>query len=272
MTIIDPEAIIVTDATQPDRDLPFDREAFERRRRDSRGDQQHVTSVRQAYELLRAGIFDGIYAENHKFDEGQTMRDLAATRAAIRGALGMLAAEGLVVRRQRFGTTVARGVIPIPIHQFLSRTEHNALLKDVQYLDVSHRRVSAPELVRRGLGIEDAEVACSERIIVVAGEAVELRVSYFPTWDDPLRPYPSRTHFAEMAPFEQRFEESFGEPFSRSHVTVAAVIGEARTCELLKLPEGTPLLMRTMRLLDATERVREVCFSYHRSDRVVFVA
>jgi GntR family transcriptional regulator len=231
-----------------------------------------LTSVRQAYELLRSGIFDGHFPEGHKFDEVATMRDLFATRSAVRGALGMLADEGLVVRRQQSGTTVVRVMTPVPVQQFLGPADENAVMKDVEYRDVSYRRVSAPELVRRGLAIEDEEVVCSERVILVGGEPFELRVSYFPVWDDPLRPYGPVSRYPELPDFEERFARAFGSEFGRSHVTISSVAGEERTCGLLGVATGTPLLLRTMRMIDASERVREINFSYHRGDRVVFVA
>ncbi|MFT4011497.1 MAG: GntR family transcriptional regulator [Nocardioidaceae bacterium] len=231
-----------------------------------------VTSVRQVYELLRSGIFDGLYAEGYKFDELTMMRRIPSTRAALRGALGMLADEGLVIRRQASGTVVARGMLPIPVHQFLGPTGDGPILRDVQYEDLSYRKVSTPELIRRGLGTTDDEIVCYERLVIVAGTPVELRMSYYPLVDDTEIPPAFVKHWEVMPDFETRFASAFGHAFKHSHVTISSITGDQRTCRALQVPEGSPLLMRTLRLIDAAERVREIAFSYHPGDRATFVA
>jgi GntR family transcriptional regulator len=245
---------------------------FERRRRAARAGQT-IASPRQAYELVRSGILEGLYEEGYKFDEAATMQAIPATRAAVRGALEMLADEGLVLRRQNFGTVVKQTAVPIPVGEFLGRA-NSVILRDVRYEDVSYRKVSAPEIIRRGLGlgVDDAEVICSERVVSVAGNPVELRISYFPVWDDPLPRFRPVTQWSELPDFETRFRDSFGSDYLRSHVTISAVTGDERTCRLLGVPEANPLLLRTLRLFDASERVREVAFSYHPGDRVTFIA
>lgn len=243
---------------------------FQVKRRALKGDST-VIHARQAYELLRDDIVSGHLPVGYKFDETQLMDQLPATRAAVRGALSMLADEGVVRRKPAAGTVVVNSMISVPVDQYPGST-NGPVLRKVAYREISYREVSSPEIVRRGLEIDDTEVICSERIILMDGEPLELRVCYFPVWDNPLQKYRPVHLYKELPGFEERFAAGFGSEFGRSHVTISLVIGDPRTCRLLRVPPSTPLLLRTMRLLDSTDRVREVSFCYYRGDRIVFVA
>ena len=116
------------------------------------------TSRRRTLDLLRSGIRSG--AVRDQLVEMTLTKSLFISRNALREALQVLAREGVVYRRPRYGTSVTRPGISIPLDELMS--VENVPKVRVQQLEL-RRPTPTNDLIR--LQLRDAEtVVLSEQV------------------------------------------------------------------------------------------------------------
>jgi len=100
----------------------------------------------KAYEQILLDIILGGLAPGERLDEQALIRRYDSGLAGVRDALGRLALEGLVVRRPRFGTTVA----PLDVIEVRQAFEVRALVEpQCAALAAVHRTAEDVEALRR---------------------------------------------------------------------------------------------------------------------------
>jgi DNA-binding GntR family transcriptional regulator len=100
----------------------------------------------KAYEQILLDIIIGALAPGERLDEQALIRRYNSGLAGVRDALGRLALEGLVVRRPRFGTTVA----PLDIVEVRQAFEARALIEPhCAALAAANRTADDIEALRR---------------------------------------------------------------------------------------------------------------------------
>jgi len=196
-------------------------------------------------------------------DEVTLARDLGVSRNTLRAALSPLIYEGLLSRTPRVGTRVVRPSVETSLAAWGSFTE---------------------EMRRKGIGVENFEVALS-RVKAGAGEAEGLGVGRgTEVWRlRRLRGWGGRPAILALSWLHPRLglrgDEDFGRPLyevlrkvsgavaavSREEITAVAADADLRRA--LRVPAGTPVLLRTRAILDARGRPLEFNRNYYRVDR-----
>jgi GntR family transcriptional regulator len=234
---------------------------------------QH-TSPRRAYEQLRAGIRSGaMNADLQLADEGLA-RSLGASRNSVRRALQMLADDGLVTRVRRSGTTVRGPIFQVPAGELVPRgaespgaDPHGGPIVFVEELrsDI----VPCPPDVRMRLSVDAASLFVYEQLGLLDNEPSYVRIGYVPIRDQPQGLASVIEDIdRNLAPFEECFRAVFGAPFGSSRSAVEAVACPRRISHMLKVEEGSAVLLRELTLYDKAGAVREVSYTHFRGDRV----
>ncbi|WP_051898850.1 GntR family transcriptional regulator [Sciscionella sediminilitoris] len=225
--------------------------------------------ARQLAGVLRESIAQGTFDDQPLPDERALGQRLGASRNAVREALGLLRAEGLITRRRGIGTTVVRPKLGHGLDRLAGLAEnldgHGELGNEVRAARIE---TATPAIAER-LEIEPGErIVYLERLRRIGGAPLSLDSTYLvadiglPLLDRDLA---GRDVFALI-------EETSGQRLGRSDVLLHAVNADPASAELLEVPESTAVFAveRCTRLADG----RAVDFeSIHlRADRISFHA
>ena len=189
--------------------------------------------ARQVADILRRQVLQGAFADGLLPGEASLAQGFGASRNAIRDALGILAAEGLVVRVQGVGTMVAARKYPHGLDRLL--------------------------------GLAATSVVYIERLRRLNGLPFSLDLTYLvPDIGAPL--------LGEDLAHQDIFvliEAHAGQQLGGARLTVEAVNADPHTAAVLGAPPGAPLLMveRLTRLADG--RPVDLEYIRVRGDRVV---
>jgi GntR family transcriptional regulator len=223
------------------------------------------SSARRVYDLLRAGIRRGDIASDASLVEDKLVDVLTASRQAVREALQTLAAEGLVIRRRRVGTTVSGSILDVAADQLMHLPPDRQDLANSTIEQIEAMDLPAPPWIRRRLRIPDTEqVRMVEELIRFRDEPICVRVSYVPLSRLPID---SNGKVADLA---SAFQQGYGVAMGPVESLVEAVGADAMTAELLGVPHGAPLLVREVLLTGADGLPRDLSFTHYRGDRVCF--
>jgi GntR family transcriptional regulator len=134
---------------------------------------------------------------------------------------------------------------------------------------VEHAIVPASPLVRARMDIDDDSVAMIEQIGFLDDNPLFVRVTYRRSADLPgVIRVEGRLAAADGAPTVASFEDRYGRSPGRSLTAIEAVRPDKRTATAMRVPVGTPMLVRELLLEDIDGVVRELSFTHFRSDRV----
>lgn len=226
------------------------------------------SSPRRAYELLRASIREGLIEPNVTLLEHVLLRELGASRNAVRAALRMLADEGIVARESRSGTKVTRQFSAVAIDAMVPTEMLDRETSAYRIEKIYEGVVCAPHIVRSRFETNDDHVLIVEYIAVLSGEPLYLRTLYFPRPDDD-RAFLDRVDQLIDLPvrFEESFERLHGTRLATVSGTFEAVPCEGRTAALLEVPPSVPILLQEHVMRDTTGIVREISYTHYRGDR-----
>lgn len=249
--------------------------AFEAKRRSATFRQ---TSVRRAHVMVRATIRSRLIETDHRLVESSLVEHLAMSRNAVREALQRLAAEGLVERRTRFGTSVAGRIMRLPATEPwpVSRRELDGD-GEIVVRELEQRAVPATQLLCQRLGTPRYEQVLMTEHLVEVGEAPFcVRVSYRRMPPGLIPPAP-RDPEAPMRPGppmrpEDAFSHLRGPLLGELESSAESVAGEPRTSRLLDLPEESAILLRETFVRSADGSPFELAFTWYRGDRVAIVS
>lgn len=223
------------------------------------------SSARRVYDLLRAGIRRGDIGSDESLVEEHLVEALSASRQAVREALQTLAAEGLVTRRRRTGTTVSGAILDISADQLMHLSPETDGLAESTIETIEEMDLPSPPWMRERLAIPDSEqVRMVEEVIRIQDEVICVRVSYKPLSRLPLR------MVTEVADLATAFETANGVALASVESLVEAVSADPLTAELLGVPHGAPLLVREVLLTDADGLPRDLSYTHYRGDRICF--
>jgi GntR family transcriptional regulator len=223
------------------------------------------TSRRRALDLLRSGIRSG--AVRDQLVEMTLTKSLFISRNALREALQVLAREGVVYRRPRYGTLVTRPGISIPLDELMSTED----IKKVRVAQQELRRIPANDVIRLQLGGEAESVLLSEQVVYFDGEPMCVRTFYLDTLlevDDAraMLNVIDATHKSTALAFEEFFHRRLGRIANRIQV----VAGDPDGCALLGIPPGSPVLLRETVHVDEEGRPWMIGYSHYRGDVASF--
>lgn len=221
--------------------------------------------AREVADRLRREVLEGAFASGVLPDELRLAEDYGASRNAVREALQLLSAEGLVMRRPGLGTRVVARTFEHSLDRLAGLAETMAEQGTVtNEVRVARLGFPPPEVAAR-LGIGgDVDVFQLERLRWLGGQPLSLDLSYIVAdigaalSIDDLR---SRDVFALI-------EEVSGVPLGTAEVKVHAVNADAGTASALGIEAGAAVFAidRLTRLSDG--RPVDVETIYFRGDRI----
>jgi GntR family transcriptional regulator len=223
------------------------------------------TSRRRTLDLLRSGIRSG--AVRDQLVEMDLTKSLFISRNALRDALQVLAREGVVYRRPRYGTLVMRPGISIPLDELMSTED----IKKVRVEQLEVRRIPASDVIRLQLSDAVESVILSEQVVYFDDEPMCLRTFYF---DTALEADTVRAMLRSIDATHKRtalaFEEFFHKRLGRIANRIQVVAGDPDERALLGLPPGSPVLLRETVHVDEDGRPCLLGYSHYRGDTVSF--
>jgi GntR family transcriptional regulator len=234
---------------------------------------QH-TSPRRAYEQLRAGIRSGAMNADQLLADDGLARALGASRNSVRRALQMLADDGLVTRERRSGTTVRGPIFQVPAGEMVPRGAESPGVDPrggptVFVEELRSDLVPCPPDVRVRLSVDATSLFVYEQLGLLDNEPSYVRIGYVPIHEQPQALASVIEDLDQnLAPFEECFRAVFGAAFGGSRSAVEAVACPRRISHMLKVEEGSAVLLRELTLYDQGGVAREVSYTHFRGDRV----
>ncbi len=220
----------------------------------------------QLYQVLLAKIAKGEWKPGATTP---TEKDLSAqyalSRTTVRQALQQLERDGYLTRRQGQGTFVTQPKMrhgpqrPFGISGYLR--EHG-LQPGWRLLGME--RTQPPAKVAAALGLPDKnEVLCVRRLRLADDEVIGLHTTYirFPLADQ-IKPEAMTEGDSSLY-----YLESLGVTLSESHRIIEAVAARKDEANLLKVKEGSPLLMIQRTTIGADGKPVELLHAVYRGDR-----
>lgn len=215
-------------------------------------------SSRRVYSLLRSSIREGAISVDEQLVEDLLVRSMATSRNAVREALQMLAADGLVVRRPRIGTAVAGRITALNLVDLADGT-------DIEIVLLDRREVPSTPSMRDRLRSNAKQLLMTEASVFVDGEPIALTVDYMER-EMAVR-FPDWTRVPGLA-LVHGFEHVRGRRFGSVELVVETSLADARTARLLGTPTGSATLVRETVLNDDDEIPRVLSFAHFRGDRI----
>jgi GntR family transcriptional regulator len=171
--------------------------------------------------------------------EAELATQFGASRNAIRDALGILRAEGLLVRVQGTGTMVTARKYPHGLDRLLGLAEtlreHGEVINEVRTAGM----VAPPPAVAERLAVSSGSVVYLERLRRLNGTPLSLDLTY-------LAPGIGRSLLGEDLEHNDVFaliESRAGQGLGRASLTVEAISADPHTAAVLEVPPGAALLM-----------------------------
>lgn len=225
--------------------------------------------ARQVADVIRRQLWDTSYPHGQLPDERALAEQFGATRNAIRDALDLLRAEGLIERLPGVGTVVTGQKVPHGLHRLMGLAEvlheHGTVVNEVR----AAGPVRAPAAVARRLRLsEGAEVVYLERLRRLNDLPLSLDLTYLtPEIGEPLL----GTDLAGQDIF-RLIEQTTGRRLGAAELAVEAVNADPHSAAVLGVPRGSALLMveRLTQLADGTPVDLE--YIRFRGDRLVLRA
>ena len=197
---------------------------------------------RQIKSLILQGLENGEWRPGEAIpSEMELAQRFSVSQGTVRKAVDEMAAENLVVRRQGKGTFVASHADPRTRFRFLRLVPMVGDLRHPQSVPLECWRAKAGQEVSRVLRMEPgAPTIIVRRILKFSGKPVVVDEIYLAGED-----FPGLT--LEMLQDHQGslyglFETRFGLRMIRAEEKLRAVAADRASAELLRVPEGAPLL------------------------------
>ena len=224
----------------------------------------------QLLDLLRDNIKQGVWQTGGQLPgEHSLCETYAVSRTVVRQALGMLEADGLIVRRKGKGAFVAEPKIAESLAQKLTGFYQDMEEQGRRPLSrvLIQAVIPAPPTIARHLEMLPATpVVQLCRLRYVEGEPIVLVTSYLPHF---LCPGLERIDFREQSLYAY-LEQVYGLVIARGRRRIEAMVADARQAELLQTPVGAPLLsLESVSYLEDNRPI-EYYHAVHRGDRSQF--
>jgi GntR family transcriptional regulator len=225
--------------------------------------------ARQVADILRRQVLQGGFADGQLPGEASLAREFGASRNAIRDALGILRAEGLVVRVQGVGTMVAARKYPHGLEQLLglgeTLREHGEVVNEVRAAGMIGPPPAVAARLRTPDGSPPGSVAYIERLRRLNGLPLSLDLTYLaPDIGEPLL-----GGDLEHNDIFGLLEHQAGQNLGRASLTVEAVSADPHSAAVLEAPPGAALLMVERLACLADGRPVDLEYIRVRGDRLV---
>jgi GntR family transcriptional regulator len=226
--------------------------------------------ARNVADVLRHQITIGAFDNGLLPDERTLSKQLGATRNAVRQALALLRAEGLIQRRQGVGTTVVMPKLGHGLERLAGLAEalvgSGTVSNEVR---AAHRVRNPPEAIVRRLGLAPGQGAVYiERLRYLGGIPLSLDSTYL---TDDIGEGLLQCDLAGRDVFAL-IEETTGQRLGSAEISVHAVITDPDTASLLQIPPGAAVfaIERLTRLHDG--RAVDAESMHIRADRLTLQA
>ncbi|HUF99345.1 MAG TPA: GntR family transcriptional regulator [Ilumatobacter sp.] len=220
-------------------------------------------SLQRTYDLLRSHLHS--IEPGGLLVEADLVRSLSSSRNAVRAALQLMAAEGLVARKTKVGTT-SQGATFLPLNDILSdRQKTNAY---GIHTGIATSIILVPELIRIRLRLEEgSSVAVIDGLIYAGGEPIGTSVGYVGLSASEAIRFPNQ-NLGTVSFLEESLQVELGDCETR----MATASCDAETAHRLSIEEGSAMFWLEDLIRDVDGRPRAIKQARFRGDRVAFSA
>lgn len=217
----------------------------------------------QAEYFLRQLIRQEEYMKGARLpNEVALAEQLNISRNTLRQAINKLVYEGLLVRKKKYGTTVAMQKVSGDARKWMSFSqEMKCLGMTVQNFELHVSKKSVPEDAATFFGVApESRLVCLERLRGQPGQPFVYFISYF----NPEIPITSDEDFTK--PLYEQLEQNYGVRVKTSKEMISAMSADSVLAEKFEINEGDPILVRKRFVLDVNGMPVEYNVGYYRAD------
>lgn len=198
---------------------------------------------RQIKDLIMRSLESGEWGPGDAIpSESELAARFSVSQGTVRKAIDEMAAENLLVRRQGKGTFVATHSDPRSFFRFLRLAPDEGEFKPSQSLPLECWRAKAGADVARMLGLEPgAAIIILRRLLKFGDEPVVFDEIYLP--GELFQDLSLDILKSSEKSLYSLFETKYGVRMIRADERLRAVSADRVSADLLRVPEGSPLLL-----------------------------
>lgn len=209
----------------------------------SRRSDRRTDESRRVRDLLRSELHRGGFPDGRLPAEEQLMSEFGVSRSAVRDALALLRAEGLVQRVQGVGTIVVHSKVALSLdlneYHGVVDPEPGSMLSGQMYVQVlDWREVALPDTATRSLGLPPGHAG--------------LRIDYIGWYRD--EPIGLATNYVRYPEARELHRDQFrtdwyalldaaGLPIAETTFLMEASVADEHDAALLRIAPGSPVLL-----------------------------
>lgn len=220
----------------------------------------------QLYNILFEDITDGKYQIGSLVPaESELMETYHVSRATVRRAMEMLANEGLVTKKQGYGTTVIANQPKNSLKRVVKYTKkqdrnHTAVFKKV----IEQKIIPAPEEITKQLLLPpETKLVMLRRVRYGDTEPFYYEVNYF---EKEYVPGIMQRDFSKES-LRVFLANTYHIRWSQANQEIYAIAADDEMAQLLQVPEGSPLIAIKRISFDEQSVPREYVITYYRGDK-----
>lgn len=222
--------------------------------------------ARRIRDVLRARILAGTYGEQPLPSEADLAQAFQASRNVVRDVLALLRGEGLIDRIPGSGTFVVseKAVQGLDRLRGLAESLETGSARVVNQVLLAEAVPATPTVAERLMLDPGAPVVALERVRLLDDQPLSLDASYLPA---DIGAALLEMDLAHRDVFGL-LERELGQPLGAAKLSIEAVAADRTVADLLRVAEGSPLLLLERLTFTDAGRPIDLEFVRYRGDRL----
>ncbi len=213
----------------------------------------------EVYNSLYSDIVNNVYLEGDQLpSENALSEKYGVSRNTLRQALAILCEDGLVIKSQGKGTTIARREDSRMSGQIVNPMT-NMCKSSIDDVELHYNYAPPTDIARAKLGLSKSEIVLAGTNIyksdhvVVGYSFTQIPASAFEALD---------VDISDSSILEELIEHKIFDASSKGNLTVQLVFSNEEESQILKIPEKTPLLLSELILFNHAHQAFSRCKFY----------
>lgn len=213
----------------------------------------------EVYNSLYSDIMNNVYLEGEQLpSENALSEKYGVSRNTLRQALAILCEDGLVIKSQGKGTTIAKRENSSLNEQIINPMT-NMCRSSIDDIELHYNYAPPTDIARTKLGLSKSEIVLASTNIYKSNQVpvgysfTQIPTSAFEALD---------VDISDDSALEELIEHKIFDASSKGNLSVQLVASNEEESHILEVPEGTPLLLSELILFNNAHKAFSRCKFY----------